>query len=509
MADPKKTPAVAPPVKLRVKVAAPSRRGIDGASVDFVVGSATTNATTDASGFASFTVGQADLAAAGNSVSFTVKKRHHGPDPGPAGTFAPGTVTASAVVTGSSFDPSTFGLGRDSRGPFLEIRLVDGGITLAASSAGVASTRRLTDDQLQKELLFYHVSGILTLDAASDFVFDHDPTNGEFDKCDPAKCTIRSPPIANRVTLASPTIAGITFFSLTHFGPSAPAPGDVPGQRFLRDTFQWQNLKVERLDQRHAVGLVRLCAMLGLFGKIKAIYTQGVSGDQSRKDTHGHGTALDFGGMSTELPDATQNSAAHPGEKTRDVKLGTDFIVFLHWGRVGMWNATSVAADPGNPSSWTRQGLPTNQVFDDNFNYSTDPTGATKPLRYRLDPPPFQDPVPPTAPAALAQLAPHFVTAANLFKRVFDFATQEYTDSDPTLGPLPAGQTEPPPTPLGGQVGHFILHPDYASIDTFSIHMHNGVPGTTPEDDMNGRSAHVNHLHFQLGPTHFTSPRVP
>jgi hypothetical protein len=280
----------------------------------------------------------------------------------------------------------------------------------------------------------------------------------------------------------------VKFLMLMSFAPSAAAAktDQIPGQRFTRDRFGWAEMRLALIDQRHVVGLARMCKELAAKHGIAVIVTQGVSGDTTRADTHGFGQAIDFGGCCTALPD--------PANKNPTVRLGTDFIVFLHWGNFPMWNGTTVKANPTNPALWTRLA-----VNDDGRNYTADPTGAVAVLHYRLDPAPFQEPVPasvtdPVLAAQLAAVAPHFVTARALFQDVYDFATREYSDGNSTLGPLAAGAAPDVQTPIDSHIGHFILHPDYPKPN---------APGAK-----NGRQAHINHLHFQVGPTSFPAPRT-
>jgi len=62
-------------------------------------------------------------------------------------------------------------------------------------------TKRLTDDEVQRELMQRHLDGFVTLDARSEFVFKHDESMGEFDACDPDKCKIVNPSVSNWVNL--------------------------------------------------------------------------------------------------------------------------------------------------------------------------------------------------------------------------------------------------------------------------------------------------------------------
>jgi hypothetical protein len=120
-------------------------------------------------------------------------------------------------------------------------------------------------------------------------------------------------------------------------------------------------------------------------------------------------------------------------------------------------------------------------------------------LKYRLDPPPYQNVAITTTDAELAtrlaRIAPHFVEAGRLFRAAYDFFVREYADTAPTtvLPPAQPPQPIPPPTPIDSHDGHFLIHPDYSSPDT-------------PNAD-DGRNAHSNHIHAQLGPTRYARPR--
>jgi hypothetical protein len=395
----------------------------------------------------------------------------------------PGELRVTVTVDAKGFAAGTAGIEKDKTGDFLDLVLADAGLNFAAATPGTP-TRRLTDEQVQKELMFHHRSGDAILDSASEFEFEHDPASGEFAACDPNKCTIKKPAANRRVGLRKATIAGVEWFALLSFTNSTKRKTDlIEGQRMIRDKFGFGNTSLRLLDQRHVVGLTRLCRMLRGRG-IQAVYTQGVSGDNTRTDCHGHGTALDLGGVATQPPD--------PTDKKPRVRLGIDFIVFSHWGNLPMFDGKTVAANPTNPAAFVRL-----KVNDDGFDYSTDPTGATRRLRYRLDPPPFQDPVPAPGPtpeeialnAELVKVAPHFVAARDHFRAIYGFSTAEYSDSNNVLGPT---ATPDVTTPIDSHDGKFILHPDYPE----------------PGGAKNGRTAHINHFHIQLGRTELGAVRT-
>jgi hypothetical protein len=71
------------------------------------------------------------------------------------------------------------------------------------------------------------------------------------------------------------------------------------------------------------------------------------------------------------------------------------------------------------------------------------------------------------------------------------------------MGPLPAGQSDPPtPTAIDSAPGRRVLHPDYAQPNT-TFTKTDGTKG----ENADGRGAHNNHLHFQLGETGFKVTR--
>jgi hypothetical protein len=485
----KKTPVV-PLSNVRIRVRSRGGRAVAGADVSVDAPAATTQ--TGADGFAKlgFTEAQLNALSPAGQVTLHIKKRHHGPDPGAGNAIVPGEIKLTVTVTMKGFDPGTPGLVTDKLGSYLDVVLMDAGLNFGQQTAGTV-TRRLTDDQVQKELMFRYTQGDVALTPETEFQFEHDTTSGEFAACDPAKCKLKAPAANQRVSIQKATIAGVKFIMLMSFAPSprAPKTDQIPGQRFVRDKFGWANMTMALLDQRHVVGLARLCGELKAKHSVAAIYTQGVSGDTSRADAHGYGLALDFGGCATALPDPATSASA-------TVRLGTDFVVFLHWGNHPMWNGTTVLAHPSDATQWTRL-----TVNDDGHDYSADPTAKTSRLHYRMDPAPFQDAVPaalatsdPALATTLATVAPHFVSAAAIFATVYAFATREYTDGTSSLGPLPAGSAPEAQTPIDSHTGHFILHPDY--------------PKPNAAGAKNGRQAHVNHLHFQLGPTSYSGPRT-
>jgi hypothetical protein len=476
------------------------------------------------------------------------------------------------VLDKGGFAAGTPGLGKDPKGP-VDAVLADAGLNLGVESKGIP-TRRLTAAQVQKALVFHHQAQDFTLDDDSTFTFEHDPANGEFDPCTDS-CKVLGPVFTRRVGVTDGTIGGIKFHHLLFFFAGGGIRIKDKGE-FIKDGISWAPMSLQAsggpgshtgLDQRHLVGLTRLCKRMSSVHGLKALYSQGVMGDLSRTDCHGHGTALDLGGFSTELPDpatVTTNAKTMATATKAPIRLGTDFIVLIHWGMVGPWDPAKVATET-DKTKWTR-------VASDATDYST-ANPAQKKLAYRLDPLPFQDPVPAGTKDKdkLDLVAPHFAVAGPLFKSIFDFICTEFSDTNEALGPvsaelskavgdgevtLPLMNADPPlskwprrgkvkvgdeladytvlnastqvmtiakgltnaqgetstvqlveaPTAIDDRSGHFILHPDYGTPNSLK-----SPPPTDPKeakDNKDGRQAHVNHYHLQVGPTQLGKART-
>ncbi|MCA9621719.1 MAG: hypothetical protein KC731_22000, partial [Myxococcales bacterium] len=484
-------------ILVRVRVRTRGGRPLANAEVTVDAGATPRVLRTDKAGFAKLTLVEDDfgITMPRTFVTIEVMVRHHGPDPG-GNDVKTKRFHASVAVDQRALRPqseqtllvpdaSTPGIVEDPKGRFLDVVMMDAGMNRRGLAVGIP-TRRLTDDQVLDEMIFHYVSGDLPLDAASEPQFDHDPASGDLDPCTDA-CKLRKPKTTDRVGLLEAVVAGVTFLHFMNTAVSQPKKGDLPGERYTRERISWKRETLNMLDQRQAVGVTRLCHHLRLFHDIAVIYNVGISGDQGRADCHGHGLAIDFSGCAKALPGTVLKSEA---TTTTDVRMGTDFIVFLHWGRVPMWDPKTVAANPADSSKWVR--LPDQFPFDDLTNFETvDP--KIKKLHYRLDPAPFQ-PAPGTTPSELeASIAGHFAEARVLFRRIYQFFVDEYSDGNDVLGP-----NAPPdvPTELDGHDGHFIIHPDYAEP--------NASAGAK-----SGREAHNNHLHAQLGKTNYPAARFP
>lgn len=508
---------------LKIRVRTRWDRMIQDAKVNVDIGASSIEQRTGKDGFVTITLTQNEidnLTSPRDLVVVRASKLHHGPESGGATKVTHGEINVTARLDPPGFaalqldidssKPSTPGLRLDTSGKaFLDLVLRDAGLNRAAVSPNV--TRRMTDDEVQNELMFHHLSGAITLVPTSEFQFDHDPSTGDRGACTPS-CTMKGPTPDLWVNLSGHTIADVAWFELRGWVVSQQKKGDVtPGQHFLGESFQWRNIPLSSLDQRHVVGLARFCTNFKAVHGIVAVYTQGINGDSSRADCHGYGLAMDFGGFSTKLPNTEPFKLK--GQQTTPVRIGVDFNVFLHWGRIPMWDSASVAknpnpppGNPGDPPPWPRGSA----AREDTIDFGADKQGVNNRLHFRLDPPPFQDAVPASVPqplqGELLKVAPHFQKARVLFGAVYDFAVQEYCDSNDLLGILPPKIVDTR-TPLDSHDGHFVIHPDYFKPNTPASKTADGKPGS------DGRGAHVNHLHCQLGRTHYsfagTSPPKP
>lgn len=420
-------------------------------------------------------------------VTIAVSKRHHGPPVKPGEPFD----NTAAIIRGT-LARGRQGLATDDaevdKQNQIHVLLVDGG-TLAEEFPSIP-TRRLTADQVQSELLFHHSRGNVVLASANEFEIEHDPSIADDARCEAGKCKIKKPSADQAVSMEKPLFSGVTIHALRDpIQRANKKPGEQDGDQKARDTFSWGKTSVRRIDQRHAVGLARIGRRVAELG-CTILYTQGVSGDTTRKDSHGWGRAIDIGGFSRTEP---------AEQKAVQVRAGDDFIVVLHWGTVPMFDPATTSGN--DKTQWKRF---TGRI-DDGRNYKDAGSGT---LRYRLDPAPF---------SSSTVMGPHFAEAGTLFKDVYDFVVAEYTDVD---SKLPADDLENDPsnpgqkrvralTPIDAADSHFILHPDMGQPNSRAKDA-SGNPAVdaagNPKFNKDGRQAHNNHYHIQLGPKHATSP---
>jgi hypothetical protein len=221
------------------------------------------------------------------------------------------------------------------------------------------------------------------------------------------------PPAPDRkVTIYPSVIDGVSFRYLTHITKKG-------GKKTVDQT-------MGNLDMRLIAFLCRLCWELRVCLGVNTIYHIGFLFEKERNDCHGQGRALDFAGAAGE---------------------GFDMTVAEHWSGQPVtmlkdWKKTKAGT---KLDDWP-SGDFTDTYFRLDSAYNTN-------LKPELDP----------------------ETAANLFRTVYEVATDECMDTN----------TNATATTIGKD-SSYILHPDYRK----------SVP-----HGKSGREAHWQHMHMQIGPT--------
>lgn len=457
----------------------------------------TTEVLTNAKGEAALTVPDPEiwLDASGVTGTITASKRHHGPvvADGQAFRNGPATVQIKFNKAGAKplevltppFNPDLVKWGRpriDKKKPTrLEVTLVEGG-TLGREHTAVP-TRRLSSielpaapptviSQVDEELIFRIAHGDISLTPESDFKFEHDASIGDFDPCEAGKCKVKprpatpgtldptfstqesAAPYVGKLSVRKNAVGGVRLLSLV----------DFPGSNFV-----FNRLEMHSINPRNLVGMIRLCRFVNARG-IRMVYSNGVlryKDGKLKTDAHGRGRGFDLGGFSTVHPDIEEPSDPNSlvTSTTRTPVAEVDFIVFFHWGIVKM--LVDVTTN--------------RRRSEDGASYRNDrdavPTGDR--LLYRLG----------ELPAAADRHSSHVLTdahyqrAGTLFQEVYTFLAGEYSFREVALGPNAPVDSDP--VPAIGSFSGFLLHPD--------------LPNPNSPGAKDGRQAHVNHFHFNLG----------
>ncbi len=465
------------------------------------------------SGAGKFRTGEVEFLTKQSNTKLIIEtsRRHHGPNPNGDDPVVTGKLSASVVVDGGGLvkqedqtllpkraDPGVAAVpgvsGATSRDRRLELVLMDAAWNIG-KTFDATPTRRLTDAQAQQEFVAHVRDQKVALLVPARVQFKHDPALGDLDPCGTG-CVVHRPRgsklprvLGDRVTIGS-TVGDVKFLSLTAGVRSKARPKEHPGERFLRAKFTYVDVNLLGLDQRNVVGMVRFCERMRDTHGVAAIYHIGFlraedGTNLTAKDAHGYGRAIDVGGFATELPPlpamGTPNQIVGRASK--------DFHVQFHWGDVPMFDGVLVARHPNDRSKWQRR-TPVDNTTDFSVVHS-----PPKKLQYRLDPPPFQDPDPTGLITAPLVVALHFQEAGAIFRAAYDFFVAEYTDVSDGL-PDAASHAS---TPIDDPRGEFVIHPDYGRPNRGKSA--NGNP------KQNGRGAHANHFHAQLGPTRFAKRR--
>jgi len=468
------TPRPAAPladVIVRLEVVDPQGRAIPKVAVEVRASDNTATTKTTTAGRADITIKTADT-----QVEVMLSKRHHAPYTGTGGSVVTGPVIVNLELeqgtlaerqpdSGPPVFPEVSGKSRRVRRA--RIVMIDG-IFARAQAHPDTPTRQLSKREVMTEYLRHLHHGEIALLPRERLDVLHDPKSGDGDPCTD-KCKLK----AKRFKVAN-IFSKVKFLYLSGGSPGRPRKGDVfEGQHHFRDSFTCKDVLIGSLDTRNAVGMVRLARWMREKHDVFVVYHIGFM--RGRPGAHNQGRAIDVGGFARSIPGR---------ETISPPRMKDDFHVALHWGRVAMFDPKTVAAHPNDSSKWTR--LPATQV-DDLTNYP-DYTPQQRLLRYRLDPLPYPTP-PPALPSGPADsrwlvLRDHFDEARTIFRSAFDFFVAEYSDSHDQLGPSAPANV---PTPIDSPHGHFVLHPDYGEVNSGG--------------KSNGRQAHFNHFHAQLGPT--------
>ena len=449
------------PITVKVFVRTRGGNGIDHALVKMTSGALPDpiSAYSDKNGVATLALPASIFPESATEVDVRIvsSKAHHGPVPAGGGTFSNGPVAASAkILKQGAFAKDTANVDKLKR---LEMVLVDGG-SLGALHAGTL-TRRLSTQEVVEELVYHHACGNIRLIGASEFKCQHDVSSEDPDgeKGNPCteKCSIVVPvqTAANRISMDG-MLNGVDIYYLAKFiGENGKTPSIQCGKK----------PRLSLLYRRHAVGMIRLCGKLFAAG-YRVLYSVGLEGSDPlvRDDCHGQGRAMDISGVATEVP-----------ENVQAIRLGVDFIVFYHWGKMNLRVETTM----------TDGSTETKSVAETGKSYDTDTvTTGNGALLFRLDPIPEAT----ARPKNMPMTDEHLTKTAEVFKTIFDFVSMEYSFGDNHLGSGSVTSADALPAPEIGSSAHFMLYPDYPTAN------HGG-------SIKNGRQAHVNHFHVQLGVT--------
>jgi hypothetical protein len=343
----KDSSAVAPSgTPIRVKVQSPLNLPIKGATVEVL---SLREALTDKDGFVRFSLDEAEFNQVAGQIVLRTRKLHFGPNPGAGKTVVPNQIEIKAtLIKDKGFDPATPGLETDKVGIFLVIVLADAGVNLGNEHVDIMA-RDLTPDQAREALLFHQWNAhmILTVDRKDfDFEFEHfqdlgpdgKPTNF-FAPCD-QRCKIKTPDPQKLVGIKEQTARGVKYIYVNN----TPFVNGKPGM-------DWAEVPITILDPRNAVGVCRLSQILkALDGGIVGVYHIGMNGSD-RTDCHGFGRAMDFGGVTKTLP-TKAGSKPSPDNFNRQEISADDFFIFWHWGIVAPWDPNKTIGT--DRTKWSR-----------------------------------------------------------------------------------------------------------------------------------------------------------
>lgn len=473
--------AASPPILLRVFVRSPGGKPIEKAKV--ILSETKAEVETNKNGIAVISLREDELDAlsertrddgiAVRDVSLEASKDHHGPIATGAAVFQNGPAK---VKTELSKKTRTYAVGApDVDQPAgatrrLNIVLVEGGTLgeLYDEYTGWVRLRRLSSEQVQRELIWRIAHGEVVLENGHEPTFTHDTTQTS---CT-AACKITGPNVTTaRVLMKSNVVCGVQIRSFLTWDGEHNAWIDSNPM-----SFNWQPL-----HQRLIVGLARFCQYAGTSHAVKVMFSQGFK--TPGNDAHEDGRAFDLGGVACDVVT----------EKRHTIRDGVDFLIPSHWGVMHMRVQKLGSAAP----EWLGSRKNTVQ-----YNDIDKPNSSADTLLYRLDPVP--DPGDRDASARSVSTA-HLEKAKEMFLDFYEFFSQEFTHRSEVVGPL----VNPPRRLSAAQVAYAEAE-DAAAVPaigsvTGNI-FHPDVPKSHP--GKSGREAHFNHFHVQIG-TIAMGPEVP
>jgi hypothetical protein len=551
---------------VRIRVQTPNKVPMVGVTVEIV---SLRQKLTNNDGLVEFLLDDAEVDKVSASADIHTRRIHCGPDPGAGKKVVPGGAFLKAtLVKNKGFDPATPGLETDAKGQVLVQVLVDAGVDLANEHADI-KVRDLTPRQASEALLFHSLQGdmVLTLSGQEfEFVFKHfeekdakgDVTNF-FKPCD-GRCTFVKPDPQALLGIKDQTAKGVRYFYVNH----TPFVNGKPGMDFAIGS------AFTKLDPRNAIGVCRLAQRLkAVDGAIEAVYHIGINGDDVRNDCHGFGRAIDFAGVAKAVPVGDPKQKDPQGVFFRsELRADTDFFVFWHWGQVLPWDPATTTTDdttkfkrfnnvqlpktdfprlryrllsplPTGASDFAArvfQAVHTFAVdqYQDRFQSKQEESNAKKDLaKLQKDAQDARDKAnkiktektdeaQKKADAAQAKVTQAQADGkpqaeidklqADADKVKKDAFAQADRESKPSLDDADkkeaaAKAKEKALAPLLrpsdiGELPSSVLHPDYPKTNDTGCHNKAGAE----VDCKNGREAHVNHLHFQVGQTFTKTP---
>lgn len=547
---------------IRVKVQSPLQHPVKDATVEVL---SLREKLTDKDGMVSFTLDETEFNQVSGKVVLRIRKLHHGPNPGAGKPVIAGQIEINAtLVKDKGFDPGTAGLDTDKIGTFLVVVLADAGVNLGNEHADIRA-RDLTPAETREVLLFHQSNGhmTLTLDGKEfDFEFEHFQDLGPdgkpknfFSPCD-QRCKITKPDPQKQVGIKDQTAREVKYI----YVDNNPNVKGKPGM-------DWADVPITTLDPRNAVGVCRLSKMLkALDNGIVGVYHIGMNGS-TRDDCHGYGRAMDFGGVTKKLPSKADGTKTEKGFFRQEI-AAEDFFIVFHWGGVRPWDPDKTPGT--DRTKWSRisstvlpaktfprlhyrllDPLPAGastfaaavfqavhtfatQQYQDRFESKQAEKNAHKELdklnddaqkaREKADKihadklaeaqtkidaahKKVADAIAAGKPQAeidklqhqaeqVEKDAPKQAEAAS--KASEDDAVKKKKAADAKQKAIDALSV---PAEIG-EVPSFILHPDYPVTNSTGCKDADGNPTSCK----NGREAHVNHIHFQIGATHTKTP---